>query len=178
MSLCRYAQLEIAHQRVSGWTALVQSALEFLADQCLVSSVLELGQLAAHSWNPQMGMKDSDSDALLQELCSIWLQQHQDSSMDGSKLDVESSTAVSDLNDSMLHSPSDAAFSLGSGLCDLGEDLSDVGSASFFDNSDVVHPPRSVTSWTVKPSTAEERASYQVRSAKSADDFFSLLNHF
>jgi hypothetical protein len=76
-----------------------------------------------------------------------------DSSFEG-KLDVE---ATSDLNDSMLNSP------LGVGLGDFGEDASDIGSSTVLDSSDVVHPPRSVTSWTVRPSTLEEKLNYRVK---------------
>lgn len=143
----------MAHQRANGWITLVQSALEFLIDHGLVSALQDPGQPTTHSWVGQ----GRDSDALLQDLSGIWLQQQQDSSLDG-KLDVE---ATSELNDSMLSSPPDATLNLGSGL-DLSEDVSDVGSSSLFDSTDVVHPPRSITSWTVRPSTAEEKAVYQV----------------
>lgn len=142
----------MAHQRANGWMTLVQSSLEFLIDHGLVSSLQDLGQNVTHSWIGQ----GRDSDALLQDLSAIWLQQQQDNSIDG-KLDVE---GTSELNDSMPMSPPDAALNLGAGL-DLSEDVSDVGS-SLFDSADVVHPPRSITSWTVRPSTAEEKAVYQV----------------
>ncbi|KAI9563200.1 hypothetical protein GHT06_010658 [Daphnia sinensis] len=147
-----YSQLMLVHQRANGWTSLVQSALEFLMDHGLVSVAQDLGQLPVHSWSGQ----GRDSDALLQDLSGIWLQQQQDNSLDG-KLDVE---GTSELNDSMLSSPPDPTLNLGSGL-DLSEDISDVGSSSLFDSADVVHPPRSVTSWTVKPSTAEDKMIYQ-----------------
>ena len=150
----RYSQLMMVHQRANGWTSLVQSALEFLMEHGLVSTLQDSGQVGGHSWIGQ----GRDSDALLQDLSGIWLQQQQDSSLDG-KLDVE---GTSELNDSMLSSPPDATLNLGSGL-DLSEDVSDVGSSSLFDSADVVHPPRSVTSWTVRPSTAEEKAIYQVQ---------------
>ena len=143
----------MAHQRANGWMSLVQCALEFLIDHGLVSSLQEPGQTVTYSWAGQ----GRDSDALLQDLSGIWLQQQQDNSLDG-KLDVE---ATSELNDSMLSSPPDAALNLGTGL-DLSEDVSDVGSSSLFDSADVVHPPRSITSWTVRPSTLEEKALYQV----------------
>ena len=150
----RYSQLMLVHQRANGWMSLVQSALEFLIDHGLVSASHDLCQVATvHSWVGQ----GRDSDALLQDLSGIWLQQQQDNSLD-SKLDVE---GTSELNDSMLSSPPDPTLNLGSAL-DLSEDVSDVGSSCLFDSADVVHPPRSITSWTVKPSTAEEKAIYQV----------------
>lgn len=152
--IVRYSQLMLVHQRANGWTSLVQSALEFLIEHGLVSVSQDLGQLTAmHSWVGQ----GRDSDALLQDLSGIWLQQQQDNSLD-SKLDVE---GTSELNDSMLSSPPDPTMNLGSAL-DLSEDVSDVGSSCLFDSADVVHPPRSITSWTVKPSTTEEKAIYQV----------------
>ena len=151
-------------QLVGGWTALVQSAVDFLAENGLVvTSGLEASQVATYSWIGQT--KDSD---MLPDLCSTWfLQQqhpssshqtynmtpHLDSSFEG-KLDVE---ATSDLNDSMLNSP------LGVGLGEFGEDASDIGSSTVLDSSDVVHPPRSVTSWTVRPSTLEEKLNYRVK---------------
>lgn len=145
----------VAHQRANGWIPLVQSALEFLTDHGLVASGQNVEQAIAYSWVGQ----GRDSEPLLQDLSAIWLQQQKNNSVDG-KLDVES---TNELNDSMIHSPPDAALNLGSGL-DLSEDVSDVGSSSLFDSTDVVHPPRSVTSWTVRPSTAEEKALYQVLS--------------
>jgi hypothetical protein len=159
-----------AHQRVSGWTSLVSSALEFLTDHNLVSSMVipEPGQqqslTTAFTWINQPG---KDSDLLLQDLSSIWLQQQQqqhilDTSLDGSSCKLDVDGTPSELNDSMLSSPPDASLNLGAGLADLGEDLSDVGCSALFDTSDVVHPPRSVTSWTVRPSTNEEKATYQV----------------
>jgi hypothetical protein len=153
-----------SQQQMGGWTALVQSAVDFLAENGLiVTSGLEASQVATYSWIGQN--KDSD---MLQELCSTWFLQQQhsssshqtynmtpnlDSSFEG-KLDVE---ATSDLNDSMLNSP------LGVGLGDFGEDASDIGSSTVLDSSDVVHPPRSVTSWTVRPSTLEEKLNYRVK---------------
>lgn len=88
-----------------------------------------------------------------------------DRSIDGTssscRIDVEGT--ASDLNDSMLNSPSDAALSLGPGLGELGDEFSDVGcSATFFDSTDVVHPPRCITTWTVRPSSEEEKADYRV----------------
>lgn len=151
----------MAHQRANGWISLVQCALDFLIDHGLVSSLQDPGQSATYSWVGQ----GRDSDALLQDLSGIWLQQQQDSSLDG-KVDVE---ATSELNDSMLSSPPEAPLSLGTGL-DLSEDVSEVAFSSMFDSTDVVHPPRSITSWTVRPSTAEEKALYQVE-----DLFFRCL---
>ena len=154
---------------MGGWTSLVQSAVDFLADNgLLVTSGLEASQQPAYTWIGQV--KCSDSDMYLQDLCSTWHEQvqhpqlhllqqqtfnmtpHLDSSFEG-KLDVE---ATSDLNDSMLNSP------LGVGLGEFGEDASDIGSSTVLDSSDVVHPPRSVTSWTVRPSTQEEKTNYRV----------------
>lgn len=144
----------VVHQRINGWAPLVQSALDFLVDQGLATSTLETGQAAIYSWSGH----GRDSEALLQDLSGIWLHQHQDPGLLDVKLEVAANT---ELNDSMLHSPSDPALTLGTGL-DLGEEMPDITSSTLFEAPDVVHPPRSVTTWTVRPSTEEEKASYRV----------------
>jgi len=150
-----YSQLMIVHQRASGWSALVQSALEFLIDQSFTRSVSKQGKLT-YSWIGQ----GKDSDALLQDLSSIWIQQQENTTdIKVGCADTTDLEGPSELNDSILSSPQDAAIVLGPGL-DLGEETSDVGS-SLFDSADIVHPPRSVTSWLVRPSSTEERALYQ-----------------
>lgn len=143
----------LVHQRTNGWVPLIQSALDFLVEQGLASSTLETGRDAIYSWSGH----GRDSEALLQDLSGIWLQQHQEAGLDV-KLEVAANT---ELNDSMLHSPSDPALTLGAGL-DLGEEMPDITSSTLFDAPDVVHPPRSVTTWTVRPSTEEEKANYRV----------------
>ena len=146
----------IVHQRTSGWASLIQSSLDFLIEQGLTGTVSKQGKVT-YSWIGH----GKDSDALLQDLSSIWVQQ-QENTID-SKLECVDTTDLegpSELNDSLLSSPQDTAIALGSGL-DLADETSDVGS-SLFDSGDIVHPPRSVTSWLVRPSSAEERALYQV----------------
>merc|ERR1740128_41126 len=150
-----YSQLMIVHQRTSGWASLIQSSLDFLIEQGLTGTVSKQGKVT-YSWIGH----GKDSDALLQDLSSIWVQQ-QENTID-SKLECVDTTDLegpSELNDSLLSSPQDTAIALGSGL-DLADETSDVGS-SLFDSGDIVHPPRSVTSWLVRPSSAEERALYQ-----------------
>ena len=148
----------VVHQRINGWTLLTQYALELLVEQRLVVVDFKQGT-PVYSWQGQ----GKDTDVLLQELSSNWLQQQQqqhqqqDNNTSEEKIDVESS---SELNDSFVLSSQDSRLPLGSGL-DLGDDASDHISSSFFDSNDVIHPPRSITSWSVRPSTPEERASYQ-----------------
>lgn len=152
----RYSQLMVVHQRTSGWLSLVQSSLEFLIEQGFVGLNSKQGKVI-YSWVGQ----SKDSDALLLDLSSIWVQQ-QENTADGKIgcVDTTDLGGPSELNDSILSSPQDTAIALGSGL-DLTEETSDV-SSSLFDSADIVHPPRSVSSWLVRPSSAEERALYQV----------------
>lgn len=149
-----YSQLMSVHQRANSWSSLLQSALEFLiANRLVAVDTLKMALASpCYTWAGQ----GRDTDALLHDLSNIWLQQQE--SMAEEKVDVE---ATNEFSDSMLNSSQEtAALSLGTTLDLGGEEAPDLTS-SLFDVGDVIHPPRSVTSWVVRPSTAEERASYQ-----------------
>ena len=152
------------HQRTNGgWPSVIQSALEFLTVQGLVSGS---HPDSVYTWEAH----GKDSDILLQDLSLDWFQQQQQRQQlengHDEKIDVETSN---DLNDSLvLSSGADTSLNnlnvpgSGLGLGDLTtEETVDQVATTLFEQNDVVLPPRSVTSWLVRPSTAEERSSYQ-----------------